>query len=492
MMNVNPTDLRQAAQVDCNKRLGLFQVMKAPLEKMSLAKRMLISSALVLIVFLGGAALLLSTIFAISLDSIVREKLTLHTYQLISIGDSDTGLMQLPEQLAEPRFNQRQGSLIAFVTELTLDNQQQEVWRSLSAKDTQFSFPAPESGQWFFGRAQGAKGAQYYVSSYNTTWSNEKGAKTKYIFTVMEEFDSYQNELAKYRLAIVIGLLVFGLIFLLLQTIILRFGLSPVRRITADVEAMNKGEIDSLTRQYPQELKPLTTNLNLLVDNERHQRERYRDRMADLSHSLKTPLSVLRGIESDIDDQGQPISRQNMLDTLTKHVNRMTEIVDYQLQRAISNGAPTVFSKIDVADKSNDIILALNKVYADKTIISELNIDKGLCFYGEENDLIEIIGNLLDNAYKHGQKLVRFSASKIIAKTGSPQLVLRFEDDGCGVPLAKRATILQRGVRLDSSGEGQGFGLSIVADIVNSYQGVIAIENSVLGGAMFNITIPTR
>ena len=486
------TDLRQQNQITSDKRLGLFTSITMMLEKMSLAKRMFIASGIVLLVFLSGAAIMLNTVFAISLESIVQEKLTLHTYQLISIGDSDNGLMQLPDLLPEPRFNQRQGSLIAFVTKLTAANEQQEVWRSLSATGKQFSFPAPESGQWIFGRAKGADDAQYYVSSYNTTWSNDSGVKAKYVFTVMEEFNYYQSELAKYRVAIVIGLLIFGLIFLLLQTIILRLGLSPVRKITADVEAMNRGEINSLNRQYPKELKPLTTNLNLLIDNERLQRERYRDRMADLSHSLKTPLSVLRGVEFDIDKKGQPISRQSVLDILFKQVGRMTEIVDYQLQRAISNGTPTVFSAINVADKADDIVSALNKVYVTKGIVCELDVASDLSFYGDENDLIEIMGNLLDNAYKHGQYLVRLSASKILSNDVSPLLVLSFEDDGNGVPFAKRATILQRGVRLDSSGEGQGFGLSIVAEIVNSYQGVLSIENSALGGASFNIAIPTR
>lgn len=491
-MNANSTDARPSPQAVSKIRFSLLATIRRSLEKTSLAKRMFISAALVLIIFLAGAALLLNALFAISLDSIVQEKLKLHTYQLISIGDSDAGLMRLPEQVAEPRFNQQQGSLIGFVTELAADNQQLEVWRSVSATDKRFSFSAPKSGQWIFSRAKAANGAQYYVSRYNTTWSNNQGRKTKYVFTVMEDFSYYQDQLAKYRVAIIIGLLTFGLVFLLLQTIILRLGLSPVRRITSDVEAMNKGDIHSLTGEYPEELKPLTTNLNLLIDNERHQRERYRNRMADLSHSLKTPLSVLRGVESDIDHHGRPISRQEVIDTLTKHVNRMTDIVDHQLQRAVPNGAPTLFSAIDVSDKANDIVSALNKVYANKNITSELNIENDLSFYGDENDLIEIMGNLLDNAYKNGNVLVRLSASKIVSDAGKPQLVLTFEDDGRGIPLAKRATILQRGVRLDSSGEGQGFGLSIVADIVNSYQGVIAIENSALGGAMFNITIPTR
>lgn len=459
---------------------------------MSLVKRIFISSCLVLIIFLSGIALLLNTLFSISLDSVVQEKLKLYTYQLIAVGDSESGVMQLPKRLAEPRFNETQGSLIGFVSKLTTNKQHKEVWRSISAMDLQFSFSAPESGKWFFSRAQGDNDKQYYVSSYTTIWSDGSGGKTQYVFTVIEDFSGYQTKMTKYQLAILVTLLVFALTFLLLQTIILRIGLSPVRKITADVKAMNNGEIESLTGQYPEELKPLTSNLNLLVDNERSLRTRYRNHMADLSHSLKTPLSVLRGIESDIDSHGKPIPRQEVIDTLNKHVNRMTEIVDHQLQRAIPQGMPTLFCAVDVASSAYEITSALNKVYAHKEIRCELNIESSLTFYGDKNDLIEVIGNLLDNAYKHGNTLVRLSASKTTPKAAGSHLVLTFEDDGHGIPMAKRSSILERGVRLDSSGEGQGFGLSIVADIVNNYNGEIVIESSELGGAMFNITLPTR
>lgn len=145
-----------------------------------------------------------------------------------------------------------------------------------------------------------------------------------------------------------------------------------------------------------------------------------------------------------------------------------------------------------MAENANDIISALNKVYASKSIVSELNIEKGLSFYGDENDLLEIIGNLLDNAYKHAEHLVRLSASKTVTEPSKQTLTFTIEDDGNGIPVAKRATILRRGVQLDTSGDGQGFGLSIVADIVNSYQGVLTIEDSALGGALFKITIPIR
>lgn len=478
-------------QIRGNTPAEWLAAVRSTIAKMSLGKRMFILSALVLLVFLSIASLVLRTAFWISLENVVQEKLSLHTYQLLSLGDTSDTSIRLPQKTSEPRFNDQQGELIAFVTELISDNEQQEVWRSLSASNKKFSFPVPDSGKWLFGRARGPNGAQYYVSSFNTTWTNNNGVKAKYVFTIMENFGYYEKQVSNYRTSITVGLLVFGLVFLLLQMLILRFGLSPVKKITVDVEQMNKGESAWLDGQYPQELMPLTVNLNRLVDNERLQRERYRERMADLSHGLKTPLSVLRGLGADIDDHGQPISRENLLETLTKQVSRMSKLVDYQLQRTIPSGAPTVLTKVDIAVTAKETVSALDKVYLDKNIHCKIDVESGLYFYGDENDLIEMIGNLLDNAYKHASDIVRFSALNVSMKSKRSELIFMIEDDGTGVPPTKRETILERGVQLDSSGDGQGFGLSIVADIVRSYQGTLAIRESMLGGALFEIKIPS-
>ncbi|GAA6137454.1 two-component system sensor histidine kinase PhoQ [Arenicella sp. 4NH20-0111] len=491
-MNLSHSELSHHGQQVTEKNVNVFARINKILQRMSLAKRMFILSTLILFAFLSGAALMLRTVFSISLESIVQEKLSLHTYQMLSTADSNAGMMRLPTRLNEPRFNQPQGALIAFVKELTQDNQQREVWRSMSANDKQFSFPAPSSGQWFFGRARGSDGAQYYVSSYTTTWTSDSGVKAKYVFTVMEDFSYYQTELSKYRTVIAAGLFIFALVFLSLQTLILHVGLRPVRKITSDVDDMNKGESRSLVGQYPRELMPLTTNLNRLIDNERLQRERYRERMADLSHGLKTPLSVLQGLGTDIDEQGLPISRSHLLQILSNQVSRMTKLVDYQLQRAIPNGSPTVFAKIEVASKAIEVISALDKVYASKAITSKLDIEEGLFFYGDESDLIEMIGNVLDNAFKHAQSSVSFTACRVFIDTEDPKISFTVEDDGKGVPVSKREAILRRGVQLDTHGEGQGFGLSIVADIVSSYEGQLTIRDSSLGGALFQITVPTR
>jgi two-component system, OmpR family, sensor histidine kinase PhoQ len=455
---------------------------------LSLTQRLFLSAFVVLCVFLGLVGVVLDQGFTISLDNIVREKLKLHTYALLSVADNEYGIIQLPKKLDEQRFNQEGQSLIAIVTDIHSN----EFWRSLSAAGRHFSLPVPREGQWWFGRAKDGLGESYYVYSYSTIWSNADGKKTSYVFTVMERIDEYHKDLAANRLVIIVALIILGIILLVLQAIILRWGLKPVRGLAMDVNAMNKNELLSLTGSYPKELQPLTLNLNALVDNERRQRERYRQRMADLSHSLKTPLSVLRGIESDIDSHGEPLSREDMLETLNRQVLRMSDIVDYQLQRAVATFQQTSFVAINIVGEVQAIVGALEKVYSDKQVLCEIDIDKDLAFYGDENDLIEILGNVLDNAYKHCQQKVIVSGEAVFTDVSQTALQLSIEDDGLGVPAQNRADILKRGVRLDTASEGQGIGLAIVVDIIDSYNGTVFIEDSELGGAQVKLTIPTR
>lgn len=455
---------------------------------LSIASRLFLTTAIALALFLGATGLLLDRAFSISLEKVEREKLQSQIYLLLSIANNENGTIELPTHLSEPRFNEPGESLLAIVT----DAQGRESWRSLSAEDRNFSVPPPDEGEWLFGRAQDVKGDSYYVSSFSTRWPDSNGDKTTFVFTVMEGADYYRSELMDYRLALAGGLFVFGLTLFGLQALILRWGLAPLRDVTMDVDAMNQGELQSFRGRYPKELKPLTENLNLLVANERRQRKRYKDRMADLSHSLKTPLSVLRGIESDIDEGGQPISRSELVETLNRQVGRMSNIVDYQLQRAVSGGEFTSFIATNIADQVSSIVSALNKVYLEKALSVQVQVDPELSFYGDENDLTEILGNLVDNAYKHCLRRVCVTALQGVNTSGEMQLNLTVEDDGAGVPEAERERILRRGVRLDSTVEGQGFGLAIVVELIDSYKGSLTIGDSPLGGAMFTAKLPTK
>lgn len=454
---------------------------------LSLSRRLYLYAGIVLCLFLALTAYVLNQAFVISLDNLVREKLQSHIYTLISLADYRNGAIRLPQKLSEQRFNHIDSALMAFVS----DSDNQESWRSISADNKQFSLPAPDDGEWLFGRAQDSSGEAFHVISYNTIWPDSRGGKKSFVFTVMERVDYYDQQRLKFYYAVISALFVIGLILLVLQAVIFQLGLKPVRKLAQDVDAMNNHKITSLTGNYPKELQPLTQNLNLLINNERRLRQRYKDRMADLSHSLKTPLAVLNGIEHDVDDDGEPITREQLLDKIKMQVSRMNSSVEYQLQRAVLSKQPIRFVKIPIASEVNNLIAALDKVYLEKKVTASITVDDKLCFYGDENDLIELLGNLLDNAYKHCRH--RVGASAVLNDNdAAPMLVIHVEDDGDGIPANRRAEILQRGVRLDTQLSGQGLGLAIIKDIVTSYNGSLQIEDSVMGGARFTVTLPAH
>lgn len=161
----------------------------------SLAFRLFLTTTVMLCVFLGGTGLVLDRIFALSLDNLVREKLQLQTYLLLAAADNDSGIIYLPDQVSEQRFNTVEDSLIAIVT----DEQQKEFWRSVSFGDKQFSLSPPDSGQWWFGQTQDSSDDVHYVSSYSTIWSDTQGQKTTYVFTVMESAGVYRADVSNYR-----------------------------------------------------------------------------------------------------------------------------------------------------------------------------------------------------------------------------------------------------------------------------------------------------
>jgi two-component system, OmpR family, sensor histidine kinase PhoQ len=457
----------------------------------SIRRRLFVSACVVLCIFLGATGFVLDHAFSAGLKSTIREKLKLLTFSVISVAEIDTesGLLEIPVLLADQRFNRQGEKLVALVT----DSLGHIVWQSKSAQGRNFAVPSPQQGQWLFGRFPDANGEAFFSSSYSTSWPTRFGEKLSYDFTVMESEAYYADDLTGYRANLSIALLVIGCFLLSLQALIFHWGLGPLHRLAKDVEAMDKGETDRLQGGYPNELEPLVASLNLLIANERRQRERYRNTLADLSHSLKTPLAVLTGIESDINQDGAPISRESILTALNKQVAKMSGIINYQLQRAVIRQGNISIVASPIKPEVFSVLNALGKVYADKSVRPVVDVPADASFYGDENDLVEILGNLLDNAYKYCHQQVKLSVSQITRDGDTaPQLQLLVEDDGPGISESYRAAILQRGVRLDSKNGGQGIGLAVVVDIVDTYQGDIDIGDSELGGAKVGVILPGK
>ena len=452
----------------------------------SLRLRMLCSATLVLMVFLGVLGGVVDNAFRQSAGQAVSERLQLHSYALIaaSVEDDQGGAVDLylPTELQEPDFNTMGSGLFGFV----FTRGGNEVWRSGSALDLDLGdaekavlLAQDTAGVVTFSElpAAAGRGPLFYLT-YPVIWESALG-DARFFYVVLQDFTSYGNEVATFRESLWGWLIAAVVVLVVLQAAIMYWGLLPIAGLEHDLKAIEEGRQEYLVGQYPTEINGVTRSLNLLLSEERAQRERYRTTLADLAHSLKTPLAILKA-EAEKPDQ----TVKQVAAAMDQQVTRMTDIVSYQLERAVSSSSKLFRNLTPVGPVIDKLVRTIKKVYQEKNIDFLKQVSPA-DFPGDERDLMELLGNLLDNACKYGAGRVKIIA--VVVK-GSVQLTV--EDNGPGIPASDRARVLERGLRLDSREAGQGIGLAIVAEIVDRYNGQIVIRDSDLGGARVIVSIP--
>ncbi|MCB1672764.1 MAG: ATP-binding protein [Gammaproteobacteria bacterium] len=453
----------------------------------SIQNRLLTGFSLLLALFLGLTGVVLDRAFRDSVEAGAAEQLQLQIYVVLGAIDEEGGEFFLLEDLREPRFAQLNSGLYSFVS----SPQQGELWRSASALDLRLTDPdvlrlQVPVGESVFTTTTSEDGEELFLLSYGILW--EDGV-SEYNFSVLETAVPFYSEISEFRTSLWSWLGGVALLLLILQVVFLRWGLSPLHRMARDLKSIEAGESEALQGTYPKELIGVTDNLNLLIKSERKQQARYRTTLGDLAHSLKTPLAVITGVTEKLSRDkasGLPGETVRQIETVEEQLERMNQIIGYQLQRAVqANGGSALGRRVKVGTVVTRILAALDKVYAGKGIQHQENIDENAVFSGDERDLMEILGNVLDNAYKYGHSKVRVCVQVISA--GREQLSLVVEDDGPGVAAEQRHFILQRGARADTLAQGQGIGLAVVTDIVASYGGLIDVNNSELGGTRIQI-----
>jgi two-component system sensor histidine kinase PhoQ len=454
----------------------------------SIQSRLLAGFSVLLFVFLGLTGVVLDRAFRDSVEAGAAEQLQLQIYVLLAAMDEDGGEFYPVETLREPRFGQLSSGMYGFVG----STYSGELWRSDSALGLQLEDPSVLTnsipiGESVFSKTGTADNEELFVLNYGILW--EDGI-SEYNFSVMETSVPYYSEINEFRTSLWSWLGGVAILLLVLQVLFLRWGLSPLLRMARDLKLIESGEREELLGTYPKELKGVTDNLNLLIKSERKQQAKYRTTLGDLAHSLKTPLAVISGVTGKLargKGSNLPEEVGEQIDTVEEQLDRMNQIISYQLQRAVqSNGASSLARQVRVKDVIAKILQALDKVYANKAMRHHETIDDSAVFYGDERDLMEVMGNVLDNAYKYGHSKLQVLVAVNPAK-GRGQLSIVVEDDGPGIASDQRQFVLQRGARADTLAQGQGIGLAVVTDIVASYGGLIDVDNSKLGGARIQI-----
>ncbi|MEX0962620.1 MAG: ATP-binding protein [Pseudohongiellaceae bacterium] len=444
----------------------------------SIQTRLIISFSILLFLFLGLTGIVLDRAFRNSVEAGAAERLQPQIYILLAAAEISDGEFYFLETLREPRFNLLNSGLYGFISQPSLG----ELWRSDSALTFNFADPqvlrqAIEVGETLFSKTLNADGEEYFVLSYGILWEN---GITEYNFTVIEDATPYYLEIANFRTSLWSWLGGAAVLLLLMQFYLMRWGLSPLHRMARDLKQIESGEKDQLAENYPQELQGVTNNLNVLITTERKQQDRYRTTLGDLAHSLKTPLAVIAGIMRSLSTRPSDAAQQ--LEAVDEQLTRMNQIVTYQLQRAVqANNGSALARQVQVKPVVGKVLDALQKVYRDKSVTVESRLDADAVFHGDERDLLEVLGNVLDNAFKYGCAQVRISARALA--NDIPGLEIVIEDNGPGISVEKQEFVLQRGARADTLLQGQGIGLAVVTDIVGSYNGTIEIGSSDLGGA---------
>lgn len=444
---------------------------------LSLQARQLLAAGLALVAFLGVTGYALDRAFTETALSAARERLqNLAFAYLGGIELSRRGDLIAPDRPPDPRFERPGSGLYAGVAGEGLS------WESASSMGRELPFNESLSpGTIVFDGPLDSGVGGVYRYGIGVAWEVEGGLEVRFTLFVAEHASLLAREVAVFRRTLWAYLVGGAVLLLLVQTVVLRWSLRPLRQVGADLARVERGETQRLSVDYPRELNLLTTNLNAFIVSEREHRDRYQNTLSDLAHSLKTPLAVLR---SRLENEASETDLRSEVHT---QLQRMTDIVSYQLSRAATSGQQVFATPLRIDNRAEEIVQSLEKVYASKNVLCEFDLDASARFYGEEGDLMELLGNLLENAFKWAKHRVLL---EVASQTTAPQrragLLITVEDDGPGIAEDQVARLLQRGVRGDERVQGHGIGLAIVQDIVRAYRGELAVERSEeLGGARF-------
>lgn len=449
---------------------------------------MFFASALLLPVFLGVTGFFLDRAFQESLLTAEKARLQRNIYLLYSAADLPTKPLKknekprliMPKELKDKDFERINSGLYAYL----FNDKKELVWQSNST-----SLQTPPTYDQISPTLNASESAEiifefdnenYFLAYSDIFWEVAKNREVPFRFVAVHDSEDFIAEKNAYRNQLWQWLGAVGVLLLIAQTAILRWGLKPLKKLAKALNAMESGDTRDIEGDHPDELQDIVDNLNQVLAREQALRQRYRNSLSDLAHSLKTPLAVMQAKLSHASADAE------LQQLAAEQVARMNQVVSYQLQRAVSSQQQGSHQRTELEPIVLRLVNALQKVYANKAMKVHTSLATHSIFAGDEQDLMEVIGNITENAFKYGKSQV-----SIHSEIKDKQLLICISDDGPGIPTEQQSRILERGHRLDTNIPGQGIGLAVAADIIHSYAGQLKVSQSPLGGAEFQLLLPT-
>ncbi len=448
-----------------------------PRRRGSLSTRLLAITAVMLVAAFGITIGVLDVVFRRSAEQALADQLETQVFGLISaVEPDDAGNLTIPDRLLEPRLRNPGSGLYAEI----LDASGLPLWRSPSAVGLDLATGSTlKAGQRMLTRRTLADDTRALLLGVAINWELGPTATPAFQVFTAADLAASDRQLVQFRRQLLGWFSGVMLVLLAALWLAVRFGLKPLRLMSGEIAAIEKGQREALSDDYPRELEGVGRGFNTLLRSERQRMERYRTTMDDLAHSLKTPLAVVRNEVGS----GQPDRS-----TLQAQVDRMQSVIDYQLKRAAAMGPRSVAPRpVPLLPVLTELVASLRKIHRDKAVECDLQVPEGVVYPAEQGDLYEILGNLLDNAWK-------WCRSRILVTVQAGEgLSVLVADDGPGIPEDQTESVLNRGIRADQRGDvpGQGIGLAVVREIVGLYGGTLRIGRSSLGGAGITVSLPS-
>lgn len=449
----------------------------------SLALRLFLWATVWTVVILLATGIVLSSLYRGAVERAFDSRLSVYLRTLISdVASPDNPNETFPQSLSEPLFELPLSGWYWQVTRI--DGAKHDVRASRSLWDGGLpKLPVPD--------AAAALGIR---SGYVTGPEDQKlrlvernidlGEEGRFLVAVAGDAAEIEEDVRDFDRALAMTFTALALVLLFITAFQVRFGLAPLKRISQSLAAIRAGTAEKLEGRFPVEIAPLARETNALLESNREIVERARTHVGNLAHALKTPLSVMVNEASARGDD--PLAQK-----IREQVEIMRDQVARHLERARMAARITVVGTItDVLPVLQAIVRTMEKAHPDKAVAFKMDAPADARFRGEQQDLEEMVGNLVDNACKWAQSRVAIEVT--LERIGPDRRVIRIlvDDDGRGLTPAEREQVARRGRRLDETKPGSGLGLSIVVELAGLYGGGLTLGAAPLGGLRAELVLP--
>jgi len=439
----------------------------------SLRLRLALAGAASIVAALVAAFFVLSTLFERHVERRIASELVLHLNQIIAgIAEQPGSALVLAAPPVDPRFDR---PLSGLYWQIESDGKR---LRSRSLWDDVLTMPDIAAGVVHMETVVGPGGVQLLLVEREVVTPAQAGAKTMRVAVAIDRSDisratdEFEGDLLPY-------LQVLAVLLLAASFVQIFVGLRPLATLTERLSAIRAGKAERLGSDFPDEVLPLTGEVDALLQSRENQLRKARERAADLAHGFKTPLQILSGDVLRLRERGEEAVARD----IEAIILRMRRHVDHEMARA-RQAERSHAARSDLGRVAAQVVGVVSRTPAGRDLDWQQEIEPGLVLRMDAEDLAEVIGSLAENAARYARTTISISG-----RADEETAIIEVSDDGPGIPESEIGFVLKRGGRLDTTSEGAGLGLAIAESFVEEANGVLVLENR-NPGLCARITLP--